>query len=159
MPVARSVRQQLFAAVKVFRRLRLLQEGEGAAQVLEGPRAVQGGGLVLLAQFLSLAVGNHRQVTVLRCREIEQALEEQLSWRGVQEVGTAHNPGNTLGRVIDDHGELVGIQPMLALDDKVREFEPSEQIDGGFKIRQDFSFEIKEKNRTFPGGIREVDNT
>ena len=82
---------------------RLLQEGQRVA-------GGNGRRVILLRQFAAIAANNQRQMGKARRRVAEQPPQVKLARRGVEQIGTADDFGNALIDVIDDHGELVGIE-------------------------------------------------
>jgi hypothetical protein len=51
--------------------------------------------------------------------QAQQALEQDLAWCGVQQVGTAHHVGDALVGVVHHHGQLVGIKAVGAADNEI----------------------------------------
>ena len=56
-------------------------------------------------------------------RQLERAIEKQLTKSGAKQVRAAHDFGDLHGGVIDHNGELVGRNVVLPPDDKVAKFD------------------------------------
>jgi hypothetical protein len=82
----------------------LAEGGEGGTQVVSRCRGLECRGQVLLAQLLSAAVREHRDVRVARGCVAQQLLQQALPGRGIDQVGAAYHVGNALGRIVNDHG-------------------------------------------------------
>ena len=59
---------------------------------------------------------------------LQQLLQEDLAAGGVQQVGAAHDVGDPLPGVVHHHGQLVGIQAILALDHEIGDFRTQRDI-------------------------------
>ena len=81
----------------------------------------------LLGKLLAGRVDRDRQVQVGRCRLAEQMLQVDLALRRAQEVGAANDVGDALLGIVDDDGELVGEEPIAALDQEVADV-PGERL-------------------------------
>ena len=62
---------------------------------------------------------HQRRVQVARRRQAQRALQQDLARRVVGQVRAAHDVSDALRRVVDDHGQLVGPQPVGALQHEV----------------------------------------
>ena len=100
-------------------RRRLVQESQGLTQVGQGRPVVEGRRVVLLAEFVARRIGEDRQVPVVRRSATEQSLQVDLAGGGVEEVRSPHHVGDALGCIVHLHRQLVSIQAVLALQDKV----------------------------------------
>ncbi len=66
-----------------------------------------------------MSIDNHRDMSVAEIRETQFALQENLPGRGLQQVDPAHHVGYSLGLVINNHCNLVGVYPVFATDDEI----------------------------------------
>ena len=64
-------------------------------------------------------VDGDRHVQVTRRRHAEHALQEDLARRRREQVGAAHDVGDPLRGVVDDDGELIGVEAVAAAHDEV----------------------------------------
>ena len=56
---------------------------------------------------------------VSRSGKSEQALQQDLARRRLQQVGAPHDVGHMLLRIVDDDRELVGVQRVAPLEDEI----------------------------------------
>ena len=78
----------------------------------------------LLGQLLAVVGEDQRRVQVARRRQAQRALQVDLARGVVGQVLAAHDVGDALRRVVDDHRELVGPQAVGALEHEVADGAP-----------------------------------
>ncbi|MNS33496.1 hypothetical protein D3C72_656110 [compost metagenome] len=61
---------------------------------------------------------------ITRLRQAEQFLQVELAGRGVQQVGTANDIGDALPGVVQDHRQLISVEPVTAADHEIADFPP-----------------------------------
>src|SRR5690606_22608019 len=79
---------------------------------------------LVLAQLATLGPKRERQVRVGGLRQAEQALQQDLPWRRVEQVGAAHDLADALRRIVDDDRELVRTRAVRAPDHEVADVAP-----------------------------------
>ena len=58
-----------------------------------------------------------------RRRQAQRALQQDLPWRGVEQVGTTDHVGDALVGIVHHDGELVGPQAIGATQHEVADFD------------------------------------
>ena len=87
---------------------RQLKIGHHLPQQLFAPRQIKGGGEGLLRPFLAGAVGEQRQVGIVRLRVVQAALQPDLARRRNQQVLAADDMGDALLGIVGHYRKLVG---------------------------------------------------
>jgi len=88
-------------------------------QVRERLAVVERRGTCLLGQLVAVRVEHQRDVQVAGCRQPEQALQQDLPGRRADEVGTAHDVGDSLRPVVDDDRQLISPQAIGAAQHEI----------------------------------------
>ena len=98
----------------------LLTQGLQAVHQI-GSRRGQGNGLGmgLLGKFLSICIDDDRQVRVVRVRQGQHRLQVPVSKGGFQQIAAAYDMRNALIGIVQYHRQVIGIQVVFALDNKV----------------------------------------
>ncbi len=76
-------------------------------------------GPVLLGQLVTIAPQHHRRVQVLRLRQTQGALQQNLSCCVVRQVCAPNNMRDALRRVVHHHDQLISPQAVCALEHEV----------------------------------------
>ncbi|MNT04313.1 hypothetical protein D3C72_1388880 [compost metagenome] len=71
---------------------------------------------------MAIRLSNQRDMQITRLRQAEQFLQVQLAGRGVQQVGTPNDIGDALPGIVQDHGQLIGVEPVAAADHEIADF-------------------------------------
>ena len=96
------------------------RNSSAAARCTPASSASIAGASVCLESFSPVAL-----VATGMCRyrgvgKSEALLQQDLARRGLQQVRAPHDVGDALVRIVDDHGELVGVQSVAALQRRSR---------------------------------------
>lgn len=91
---------------------RLYQAGQRAG-------VVEGRGQGLLRQLVAVRVEHYGQVQIVRDGQAEEGLQDDVARCRGQQVGAPDDVVDALLGVVDDHGEVVGIDAVGALQDEV----------------------------------------
>ena len=75
--------------------------------------------LRLFAEFITLLVNNNGDVHIAGRRKPQQLLQVNLFGRCIQQIKAADDMINVLQVIINDHGKLIGNNPVFALHDKI----------------------------------------
>ena len=75
----------------------------------------------MLAELLTRWVQEHRDMSVSGLLQPEKLLEPALPMRGFQQIGAPDNMSEMGLRIINGRGQLVGIEAVPALHDKIFE--------------------------------------
>ena len=97
-----------------------MEEAQGVTQIVDRMVVIKGRCMILLAEFLVLPVGDDRQVAIAGRGTAQQMLQENLPGGGIQQVRTAYCMSDALLGVVNDDRQLIGVQAILAFDDKIR---------------------------------------
>lgn len=120
MPVTDSPGQEfLDRTVVQFPRWLLLQQHQQLVQSPVGIPFTDRFGVGLFAQFAALAVGDDWYMHVIGDREPQFVLQIDLPGRRIQQIEAAHHFSYALRMIIDDHGKLIGDDPVTAFDDEI----------------------------------------
>jgi hypothetical protein len=84
-----------------------------------GPGRVNRHRPALLGEFRAVGLGDQRKVRIVRLRQVERPLQQDLPWCVVQEVGATNDLGDSLARVIHDDSQLVGKEAILSTNNEV----------------------------------------
>ena len=74
---------------------------------------------VLLGQLVTIGPQHHRRVQVVRLRQTQGALQQNLSGRVVRQVCAPNDMRDALRRVVHHHGQLISPQAVCALEHEV----------------------------------------
>ena len=107
-----GIGQQLFGIGECMRSICLVQKTQCSAQVVSTLLIVQCLLTVLFAEFLPLTGGDYGEVGIAGRGVCQLLLQEYLPWRRVQQVRTTHHLSDALCGVIDNHRQLIGVQPI-----------------------------------------------
>ncbi|MNL09660.1 hypothetical protein D3C87_1304280 [compost metagenome] len=97
----------------------LSQRTQGPQQQRRGLIFGQRWRTVGLAEFVAIGLGNQRDVQVTRLPQAKQLLQVELAWRGVEQVGAAHDVGDTLPGIVQHHRQLIGVEPVAAANHEI----------------------------------------
>ncbi len=100
-------------------RWRLSQQLQSKQQVGTGGAVVDGAGAILFGELLTIFASEYRDVGVAWPRVSEGLHEKQLARGIVEQVCAADHVGDPLLSIVDDHSQLVGEEPVPALNHEV----------------------------------------
>ena len=72
-----------------------------------------------LAQLVAIRVRDDRNMHVIGGRVAQQLLQPDLAGRGVHDVDAPDDFGYALHCIVDDHGQLIGNEPVAAADHEI----------------------------------------
>lgn len=79
----------------------------------------KGNGIVPLAEFFTVGIGNKGKVKIVRLRITEESLQMNLPGRGRKKVDSSHYLVHARFRIIHHHGQLVGEWTVRPFDHKI----------------------------------------
>ena len=77
--------------------------------------------MILFTEFLSVGIGDDRNMAVARLRQPQLLLQIDLASGGIQQVGAAHHVGDPLVSIVHHDGQLVGVESVFAQQSEVGE--------------------------------------
>ena len=95
------------------------EKAQRIQQVINSAIRIYGSSLGLLAEFLALGIIDYGKVSIIGGGQSQQLLEVNLPGSGVDQVGTAHDMGNSLEGIIDNDRQLIGKKFVPAQDNKI----------------------------------------
>ena len=97
----------------------VIQQCEGGGELVTGTGGVYGERTPGFSEFSRGFLHDEGQVTIMWRGQFQGSLEHDLPGGALQQVGAPDDLANTLRRVVDDDGELVGKDPIPTADDGI----------------------------------------